>query len=90
MEKSQLWAYRAMLQLAHQAMTDRNIGAERRIKLTRATLMAAARLYPDAAKEEIAGVIRDHRGRLQDKKAARAAAAVEPAPEGATVIPIRG
>lgn len=89
MEKSQTWAYNMMLRLAWDAAADTTISAQQRRKETARALMAAARLYPDAAREDAARLIREHRAKMNEKRTSKAGAVTELAPL-ANVLPLRG
>lgn len=87
----QAWGYRALNLQAHEAMMDSSISQATRRKEVRTILAAAARLYPDAARYELAELIKRDERELGERKRARAAAKLEARPNagGAKVIPLR-
>lgn len=89
---AQSWGFRALMLQAHEAMLDTTISQATRRKEVRTILAAASKLYPDAARAEVADTIEEDRRQLTDRKRAKAKAKLETRPlaGGAKVIPIRG
>jgi len=88
---AQAWGFRALMLQAHDAMVDGTISSAARRKEVRVILAAAAKLYPDAARAEVANTIDEDRRELVERKRANARAKLEARPPAgnAKVIPIR-
>ncbi len=88
---AQAWGFRALMLQAHEAMIDVKISSATRRKEVRVILAAAAKLYPDAARAEVANTIDEDRRQLMERKRANARAKLEARPPAgaAKVIPIR-
>jgi hypothetical protein len=89
--ESQRWGHRLLMLQVHDTMLDNTISRATRRKEVRTILAAASRLYPDAARAEVASIIDEDRAQLAARQRAKAKAKLEPRPpaDDAKVIPIR-
>lgn len=88
---AQTWGFRVLMLQAHEAAMDPTISSSTRRKEVRVILAAAAKLYPDAARAEVASTIDEDRRQLLARQRAKAHAKLEARPPagGAKVIAIR-
>lgn len=88
---AQTWAFRVLMLQAHEAAMDPTISSSTRRREVRVILAAASKLYPDAARAEVASTIDEDRRQLATRQRAKAHAKLEARPSAgaAKVIPIR-
>lgn len=88
---SQRWAHRLLMLQAYEVAKDPTISNLTRVKRVCAILASAARMFPDAARAELADIIDEDRRQLEDRRRAKARAKMEarPPPGEAKVIPLR-
>lgn len=86
------WSYQLVMTQAFEAANDATVSAARREIRVRALLATAARIYPDALRQEAAREIKSSRSKIEDRRRSnRAAAQIEPRPAApANVIQFRG
>lgn len=85
------WMFQLAVTQAHEAANDKTCSQERREQRVRSMLSAAARVYPEALRQEAAREIKESRRAVEDRKKNRRVSAVtEPAPEAGNVIQFRG